>query len=99
VYLILKSTVKLSHPAPMELVLRKRLALNVYKRQSITERLRRKIVRSDLLQYCGVTYELVSNIPKASEELEDRESLAQMAATGEEATDFNEGDTYIGTFL
>lgn len=82
----------------MELVLRKRLALNVYKRQSITERLRRKI-RGDLLQYCGVTYELVSNIPKASEELEDRESLAQMAATGEEATDFNEGDTYIGIFF
>jgi kinesin family member 13 len=81
----------------MELVLRKRLALNVYKRQSITERLRRKIVRSDLLQHCGVTYELVSNIPKASEELEDRESLAQMAATGEETADINEGDTYIGT--
>ncbi|XP_059481863.1 kinesin-like protein KIF13A isoform X5 [Neocloeon triangulifer] len=95
VYLILKSIVKLSHPAPMELVLRKRLALNVYKRQSITERLRRKIVRADLLQHCGVTYELVSNIPKSSEELEDRESLAQMAATGEETSDFNEGDTYI----
>ncbi|XP_065344579.1 kinesin-like protein KIF13A isoform X4 [Cloeon dipterum] len=95
VYLILKSTVKLSHPAPMELVLRKRLALNVYKRQSITERLRRRIVRTDLQHQCGVTYELVSNIPKASEELEDRESLAQMAATGEETSDISEGDTYI----
>lgn len=95
VYLILRTTVRLSHPAPMDLVLRKRLALNIYKRQSITDRIRRRIVRSDLIYQCGVTYEVVSNVPKASEELEDRESLAQIAASGED-TSLCDGETYIG---
>lgn len=94
VYLILKTTVRLSHPAPMDLILRKRLALNIYKRQSFTDRIKRKIVRSDVLTTSGVTYELVSNIPKASEELEDRESLAQIAASGEDSK--IDGETYIG---
>ncbi|XP_052740010.1 kinesin-like protein KIF13A [Bicyclus anynana] len=94
VYLILKTTVRLSHPAPMDLILRKRLALNIYKRQSFTDRIRKKIVRSDQLPATGVTYEVVSNIPKASEELEERESLAQIAATGEEAS-AADGETYI----
>ncbi|PNF28377.1 hypothetical protein B7P43_G17067 [Cryptotermes secundus] len=94
VYLILKTTVHLSHPATMDLVLRKRLSINIYKRQSITDRIRRKIVRSDCLNQCGVTYEVVSNIPKASEELEDRESLAQIAASGEDSS-LSDGETYI----
>lgn len=95
VYLILRTTVRLSHPAPMDLVLRKRLALNIYKRQSLTDRIKRKIVRSDVITQCGVTYEVVSNVPKASEELEDRESLAQIAASGEESS-LSDGETYIG---
>lgn len=66
VYLILKTTVRLSHPAPMDLVLRKRLSLNIYKRQSITDRIRKRIVRSDCLTQSGVTYEVVSNIPKVT---------------------------------
>ncbi|XP_067009212.2 kinesin-like protein KIF13A [Anabrus simplex] len=94
VYLILKTTVRLSHPATMDLVLRKRLTLNIYKRQSITDRIRKKIVRSDCLTQSGVTYEVVSNIPKASEELEDRESLAQIAASGEDSS-LCDGETYI----
>ncbi|KAJ8736093.1 hypothetical protein PYW08_006749 [Mythimna loreyi] len=94
VYLILKTTVRLSHPAPMDLILRKRLGLNIYKRQSFTDRIRKKIVRTDQLTQTGVTYEVVSNIPKASEELEERESLAQIAATGEEAS-AADGETYI----
>lgn len=93
VYLILKTTVRLSHPDPMDLVLRKRLSLNIYKRQSLTERIRKRIVRSDYLTRTGVTYELVSNIPKASEELEERESLAQIAASGEDTA--GDGETYI----
>lgn len=79
----------------MDLVLRKRLALNIYKRQSITDRIKRKIVRTDFIIQSGVTYEVVSNIPKASEELEDRESLAQLAASGEENS-LVDGETYIG---
>ncbi|KAL0901234.1 hypothetical protein ABMA27_006530 [Loxostege sticticalis] len=94
VYLILKTTVRLSHPAPMDLILRKRLGLNIYKRQSLTDRIRKKIVRTDQLMNTGVTYEVVSNIPKASEELEDRESLAQIAATGEDSS-AADGETYI----
>ncbi|XP_069361242.1 kinesin-like protein KIF13A isoform X4 [Maniola hyperantus] len=94
VYLILKTTVRLSHPAPMDLILRKRLALNIYKRQSLTDRIRKRIVRSDQLSATGVTYEVVSNIPKASEELEERESLAQIAATGEDSS-AADGETYI----
>ncbi|XP_071441737.1 kinesin-like protein KIF13A [Hetaerina americana] len=95
VYLILKATVRLSHPAPMELVLRKRLALNIYKRQSFTERIRRRITRPEfIMTRCSVTYEVVSNIPKASEELEDRESLAQIAASGEDSS-MGDGETYI----
>ncbi|XP_033209116.1 kinesin-like protein KIF13A [Belonocnema kinseyi] len=94
VFLILKTTVRLSHPAPMDLVLRKRLALNIYKRQSITERIFKKIGRTDCLSQTGVTYEVVSNIPKASEELEDRESLAQIAASGEDSS-LCDGETYI----
>ncbi|KAL0268806.1 UNVERIFIED_CONTAM: hypothetical protein PYX00_010619 [Menopon gallinae] len=94
VYLILKTTVRLSHPAPMDLVLRKRLSLNIYKRQSITDRLFKKIVRSDVLSHTAVTYQVVSNIPKASEELENRESLAQIAASGEDSS-LSDGETYI----
>lgn len=94
-FLILKTTVRLSHPAPMDLVLRKRLALNIYKRQSITDRIFKRIVRIDFLTQTGVTYEVVSNIPKASEELEDRESLAQIAASGEDNS-LCDGETYIG---
>lgn len=93
--MILRITVRLSHPAPMDLVLRKRLAINVYKKQSIADRIRRKIVRNDILTSCGVTYLVVSNIPKASEELEGRESLAQLAASGED-TSLCDGETYIG---
>lgn len=97
VYLILKTTVRLSHPAPMDLVLRKRLAINIYKRQSITDKLKklRLVGKSDTTYQSGVTYEVVSNIPKASEELEERESLAQIAATGEDCS-ASDGETYIG---
>lgn len=98
VYLILKTTVRLSHPAPMDLVLRKRVGLNIYKRQSITERLRKSKwlgLGEEIITQSGVTYEVVSNIPKASEELEDRESLAQLAASGDDCS-IVDGETYIG---
>lgn len=100
--MILRVTVRLSHPAPMDLVLRKRLAMNVYKRQSITDRIKNqiksKITRTDLVTSCGVTYLVVSNVPKASEELEGRESLAQLAASGENSYLFD-GETYIGEYF
>ncbi|ENN74255.1 hypothetical protein YQE_09227, partial [Dendroctonus ponderosae] len=95
VYMILRITVRLSYPATMDLVLRKRLAINIYKKQSLTERIKKKIARTDLITNCGVTYLVVSNVPKASEELEDRESLAQLAASGDNNTSLCDGETYI----
>ncbi|XP_058986852.1 kinesin-like protein KIF13A isoform X3 [Musca domestica] len=96
VYLILRTTVRLSHPAPMDLVLRKRLCINIKKGPSITDRLKKfRLVRMDAtIPSTGVTYEVVSNIPKASEELEDRESLAQLAASGDDCS-ASDGETYI----
>ncbi|XP_073848830.1 kinesin heavy chain 73 isoform X2 [Musca autumnalis] len=96
VYLILRTTVRLSHPAPMDLVLRKRLCINIKKGPSITDRLKKfRLVRTDTaIPSTGVTYEVVSNIPKASEELEDRESLAQLAASGDDCS-ASDGETYI----
>lgn len=78
----------------MDLILRKRLAINIYKKQSLTTILKKKIGRVDSITSSGVMYEIVSNVPKASEELEDRESLAQLAASGEDAYS-EDGETYI----
>ncbi|XP_006888753.1 PREDICTED: LOW QUALITY PROTEIN: kinesin-like protein KIF13A [Elephantulus edwardii] len=94
IYLIVKITVQLSHPAAMELVLRKRIAANIYNKQSFTQSLKRRISLKNIFYSCGVTYEIVSNIPKATEEIEDRETLALMAARSEnEGT--SDGETYI----
>ncbi|XP_072548602.1 kinesin-like protein KIF13A isoform X4 [Salminus brasiliensis] len=94
IYLIIKATVQLSHPASMELVLRKRIAVNIYNKQSFTQSLKRRMSLKNVLHSCGVTYEIVSNIPKASEEPEERETLALMAARGE-AEETPDGETYI----
>jgi len=93
VYLILKTCVRLSHPSVMDLILRKRIAINVYKHQSITERIRKRLSRFDNLVATGVTYEIVSNIPKAFEDIEDRESLALMAGSYDEKA--CNGESYI----
>jgi hypothetical protein len=59
-----KAVVRLSDPAVMDLVLRKRISFNVYKRHSITDKIRRKMGHTSSLASLGVTYEIVSNIPK-----------------------------------
>ncbi|XP_074843704.1 kinesin-like protein KIF13A isoform X2 [Carettochelys insculpta] len=98
IYLIVKVTVQLSHPAAMELVLRKRIAANIYNKQSFTQSLKRRISLKNIFYSCGVTYEIVSNIPKATEEIEDRETLALMAArTENEGT--SDGETYIEKYI
>ncbi|KAK7063154.1 Kinesin-like protein kif13b [Halocaridina rubra] len=95
VYLIIKAVVRLSHPAPMDLVLRKRLAVNIYKKQSLTSKFVKSLIGTiNTLYETGIMYEVVSNIPKASEELEDRESLAQMAANADDSH-AEDGETYI----
>ncbi|XP_071504445.1 kinesin-like protein KIF13A [Diadema antillarum] len=96
IYLIVKAVVQLSHPATMELVLRKRICVNIYKKQGFATAFRRRLGKGDTVHACGVTYEIVSNIPKASEDPEDRESLALMAAAGaEENGSTADGETYI----
>ncbi|KAG8442351.1 hypothetical protein GDO86_011230 [Hymenochirus boettgeri] len=94
VYLIVKVTIQLSHPAAMELVLRKRIAVNVYNKQSFTQSLKRRMSTKNILYSCGVSYEIVSNIPKATEEPEDRETLALMAAKSENEGSAD-GESYI----
>ncbi|XP_077537872.1 kinesin heavy chain 73 isoform X2 [Haemaphysalis longicornis] len=94
IYLILKVSVRLSHPAVMDLILRKRFAINVYKKQSLTDKIRKRISRQDVYFASGVTYEIVASIPKAFEDLEGRESLALMAASGGDG-ETSDGESYI----
>ncbi|CAL8291009.1 unnamed protein product [Merluccius merluccius] len=94
IYLIAKVTLQLSHPASMELVVRKRIAVNIYNKQSFTQSLKRRMSLKNTLYSCGLTYEIVSNIPKASEEHEERETLALMAARGE-TEEVHGGETYM----
>jgi len=66
-YLIVKAVVRFSHPSPMDLVLRKRICFNVYKRFSLTDRIRRSMGHTSGLNSLGVVYEVVSNVPKVSQ--------------------------------
>ncbi|KAK7479091.1 hypothetical protein BaRGS_00029683, partial [Batillaria attramentaria] len=101
IYMVVKAVVRLSHPASMELVLRKRVAINIYKKQSLTsltKMLKNSLIGSDYLSDSGIMYEVVSNLPKGSEELEDLETLAQMAASHNE-TAAVDGETYIEKYI
>ncbi|KAG8178989.1 hypothetical protein JTE90_012501 [Oedothorax gibbosus] len=86
IYLILKASVRLSHPATMDVMLRKRLAINVYKKQSIADKIKKKIVRQDILTSTGVTYEVVSNIPKIAH-TNDGESYIEKYTRGVSAVE------------
>lgn len=46
IYMIVKAYVRLSHPAPLDVTLRKRICVNVYKHQSLTAKLRKKISKT-----------------------------------------------------
>ena len=67
-YLIVKAVVRLSDPAAMDLVLRKRICFNVYKRHSITDKIRRRMGHTSSLTSLALQYEIVSNIPKVVNE-------------------------------
>uniref|UniRef100_A0A3Q3JIR6 Kinesin motor domain-containing protein n=1 Tax=Monopterus albus TaxID=43700 RepID=A0A3Q3JIR6_MONAL len=82
IYLIIKATVQLSHPASMDLVLRKRIAVNIYNKQSFTQSLKRRMSLKHTLHSCGVTYEIVSNIPKVHEETQDGETYIEKYTRG-----------------
>ncbi|KAF7704029.1 kinesin-like protein KIF13B isoform X3 [Silurus meridionalis] len=83
VYLIVRAVVQLSHPAEMQLVLRKRICVNLTGRQGFAQNLLKRMSTRSTVPGCGVTFEVVSNIPGDAQSSEDREMLARMAANAE----------------
>ncbi|KAM9817552.1 kinesin-like protein KIF13B [Neosynchiropus ocellatus] len=81
VYLTVRVAVQLSHPADMQLILRKRICVNVNPgRQGFAHSLLRRMSTRSTVPGCGVTFEVVSNIPGDAPGSEDREMLARLAA-------------------
>lgn len=67
VYLTVRVVVQLSHPADMQLVLRKRICVNVNPgRQGFAHNFLRRMSTRSTIPGCGVTFEVVSNIPEVS---------------------------------
>ncbi|XP_062864132.1 kinesin-like protein KIF13B [Trichomycterus rosablanca] len=83
VYLTIRTVVQLSHPAEMQLVLRKRICVNLAGRQGFAQNFLRRMSTRSTVPGCGVTFEVVSNIPGDGQSSEDREMLACMAASTE----------------
>nr|XP_042704844.1 kinesin-like protein KIF13B isoform X8 [Chrysemys picta bellii] len=98
VFLIVRVTVQLSHPAEMQLVLRKRICVNVYGRQGFAQSFLRRMSHRSSIPGCGVTFEIVSNIPEDAQGAEEREALARMAANVENAASAD-SEAYIEKYL
>ncbi|XP_063298079.1 kinesin-like protein KIF13B [Pelobates fuscus] len=98
VFLIVRVTVQLSHPAEMQLVLRKRICVNVYNRQGFAQNFLRRMSHRSNITNCGVTVEVVSNVPEESHGAEDREALARMAANVENAGSAD-SEAYLEKYL
>nr|XP_061806796.1 kinesin-like protein KIF13B [Nerophis lumbriciformis] len=81
VYLTIRVVVELSHPAHMQLVLRKRICVNVTGKKGFAQSLLKKMSQRSTIPGCGVTFEIVSNIPGDFHGPEDREMLARLAAS------------------
>ncbi|XP_051265774.1 kinesin-like protein KIF13B isoform X2 [Dicentrarchus labrax] len=84
VYLTVSTVVQLSHPAHMQLLLRKRICVNVTGRQGFAQSLLKRMSQRSTIPGCGVTFEIVSNIPGDIHGPEDREMLARLAASTED---------------
>ncbi|XP_008826335.1 kinesin-like protein KIF13B isoform X1 [Nannospalax galili] len=98
VFLIVRVTVQLSHPADMQLVLRKRICVHVHGRQGFAQSLFRKMSHRSSIPGCGVTFEIVSNIPEDAQGVEEREALARMA-TNVDNTASAASEAYIEKYL
>ncbi|XP_061748223.1 kinesin-like protein KIF13B isoform X2 [Nerophis ophidion] len=83
VFLTVRAVVQLSHPADMQLVLRKRICVNVNPgRQGFAHNFLRRMSARSNIPGCGVTFEVVSNVPgQDAPGTEDREMLARLAAS------------------
>uniref|UniRef100_A0AAX7UKT7 Kinesin family member 13Bb n=1 Tax=Astatotilapia calliptera TaxID=8154 RepID=A0AAX7UKT7_ASTCA len=84
VYLTVRTVVQLSHPAHMQLVLRKRICVSVTGRQGFAQSLLKRMSQRSSVSGCGITFEVVSNIPGDIHGPEDREMLARLAASAED---------------
>uniref|UniRef100_A0A8C7YD03 Kinesin family member 13Bb n=1 Tax=Oryzias sinensis TaxID=183150 RepID=A0A8C7YD03_9TELE len=84
VYLTVRTVVQLSHPAHMQLLLRKRICVNVTGKQGFAQSLLKRMSHRSPIPACGVTFEIVSNIPGDFHGPEDREMLARLAASAED---------------
>ncbi|XP_061667617.1 kinesin-like protein KIF13B isoform X3 [Syngnathoides biaculeatus] len=84
VYLTIRVVVELSHPAHMQLVLRKRICVNVTGKKGLAQSLLKRMSQRSTIPGCGVTFEIVSNIPGDFHGPEDREMLARLAACTED---------------
>ncbi|XP_004848494.1 kinesin-like protein KIF13B isoform X2 [Heterocephalus glaber] len=98
VFLIVRVTVQLSHPADMQLVLRKRICVHVHSRQGFAQSLLKKMSHRSSIPGCGVTFEIVSNIPEDAQGVEEREALARMAANVENPASAD-SEAYIEKYL
>ncbi|NXH22370.1 KI13B protein, partial [Bucco capensis] len=98
VYLIVRAAVQLSHPADMQLVLRKRICVSVYGRQGFAQSFLRRMSQRSSIPACGVTFEIVSNIPEDAQGAEEREALARMAANVEDAASAD-SEAYLEKYL
>uniref|UniRef100_A0A8D0DGR2 Kinesin family member 13B n=1 Tax=Sander lucioperca TaxID=283035 RepID=A0A8D0DGR2_SANLU len=103
VYLTVRVVVQLSHPADMQLVLRKRICVNVNQgRQGFAHNFLRRMSTRSTIPGCGVTFEVVSNIPGDAPGSEDREMLANLAASahnGQSADDEAAIEKYLRSVL
>ncbi|XP_061127923.1 kinesin-like protein KIF13B, partial [Syngnathus typhle] len=90
VYLTIRVVVELSHPAHMQLILRKRICVNVTGKKGFAQSLLKRMSQRSTIPGCGVTFEIVSNIPGDFHGPEDREMLARLAAS---ADDDQSGDS------
>ncbi|XP_051909018.1 kinesin-like protein KIF13B isoform X1 [Hippocampus zosterae] len=84
VYLTIRVVVQLSHPAHMQLVLRKRICVNVTGKKGFAQSLLKRMSQRSTVPRCGVTFEIVSNIPGDFHGPEDREMLARLAASADD---------------
>ncbi|XP_048842294.1 LOW QUALITY PROTEIN: kinesin-like protein KIF13B [Brienomyrus brachyistius] len=80
VYLIVRAVVSFSHPLPLRLVLRKRICVNLAGRQGFAQSLLKRMSQRSTIPGCGVTFDVVSNIPGDALCTEDQEMLAKLAA-------------------
>ncbi|KAF7690436.1 kinesin-like protein KIF13B [Silurus meridionalis] len=101
VYLTVRVAVLLSHPAEMQLILRKCICVSLTARQGFAKSLLKRMSQRSSIPGSGVTFQIVSNVPGDAQGSEDREMLARLATTaGKKAEDSEAAiEKYLHTVL